>query len=94
MFTVGLADRLSNRPNIKAASLHPGVVDSGFYGGSCIMKFFACCCCCLMVNNEAGARTNLHLSHIPFKDIKNGAYYNDDTEIIEMNPIAQRREEV
>ena len=81
-FTVGLANRLSKYPNIKTASLHPGVVASDFYSGSCLLKFFKCCCCCLMINNEEGARTNLHLSRIPFDRIRNGLYYDADTEVL------------
>lgn len=94
MFTVGLADKLTNRPNIKTASLHPGVVASDFYSGSCLMKFFRCFCCCCMVGNEEGARTNLYLSRVDFGKFKNGAYYDDDTEIVEMNALAQDRGEV
>jgi retinol dehydrogenase 12 len=93
MFTVSLADRLSNRPSIKAMSLHPGVVASDFYSGSCAMRFFRCCCCCLMVDNERGARCSLHLSRVPFAELRSGAYYDDDTAVREMNPIAQDRQE-
>lgn len=91
MFTVSLADKFLNRPNIKAMSLHPGVVASDFYSGSCIMKFFRCCCCCMMVDNERGAMTNLYLSRVEFEKLKSGAYYDDDTTILEMNPVAQDR---
>jgi len=93
MFSVSLADKLSNRPNMKAMSLHPGVVASDFYSGSCMMKFFRCCCCCMMVDNERGAMTNLYLSRVEFNKLKSGAYYDDDTSILEMNPIAQDRTE-
>jgi retinol dehydrogenase 12 len=81
MFTVSLADKLSNRPNMKAMSLHPGVVASDFYSGSCIMKFFRCCCCCMMVDNERGAMTNLYLSRTEFNQLKSGSYYDDDTTV-------------
>ena len=64
MFAVSLADKLSNRPNMKAVSLHPGVVASDFYNGSCILKFFKCCCCCFLVNNERGAMASLHTSRV------------------------------
>lgn len=58
------------------------------------MKFFRCFCCCCMVDNEEGARTNLFLSRVEFSQFKSGAYYDDDTSIVEMNPLAQDRGEV
>jgi NAD(P)-dependent dehydrogenase (short-subunit alcohol dehydrogenase family) len=48
-FTVALADRLSKLPNIKTASLHPGIVSSGFGQDSSVIKCFKCFCCCLFV---------------------------------------------
>jgi len=67
MFASALADRLKNHKNIKAASLHPGFVDSEFGSGvggiSCLRIF----CCCLYVNNEDGARTSLFLSRVKFE---------------------------
>ena len=94
MFSVSLADKLSNRKNIKAVSLHPGIVASEFYNnGSCLLKFFKCCCCCMFVDNERGAMASLHTSRIEFSKLRSGAYYDDDTTIIEMNKIAQNRTE-
>ena len=57
IFTVGLEKLLqkSKLQNIKVASLHPGVVDSGFYNNrgdqSFLMKFFKNCCCCCFISN-------------------------------------------
>jgi len=47
----------------------------------------------MMVDNERGAMTNLYLSRVEFNKLKSGAYYDDDTSILEMNPIAQDRTE-
>lgn len=91
LFTVGLADKLSNRPNIKAVCLHPGVVASDFYSGNCFMRFFRCCCCCFLVDNSAGATTSLFLSRVEYSKLRSGAYYNDDTSLKEMNPLGQNR---
>jgi retinol dehydrogenase 12 len=93
MFTVSLAERLSKRPNIKVMSLHPGVVASDIYSSSCLLRFLRCCCCCVMVDNEQGARCSLHLSRLPFAELRSGAYYDHDTSIVEVNPIAQDRQE-
>ena len=54
-FTVALAKRLEahNVKNVKTVSLHPGVVDSGFYQNT--TKWYAplvkTCCCCLFINS-------------------------------------------
>jgi retinol dehydrogenase 12 len=47
LFTVGLADRLSKFQHIKTVCLHPGIIDSGFGQGSCLIGCFKCLCCCL-----------------------------------------------
>lgn len=52
-FTVGLADRLSKYPNIKAMSLHPGIVNSDFAERTPCCSFlgiFKCLCCCCYVD--------------------------------------------
>lgn len=74
LFTRGLNDLIIRHKikNMKTAALHPGVVDSGFYQSSNLLKCFSCCCGCFMINNEEGARTSLHLSRIPFADLRSG----------------------
>ena len=47
-----------------------------------------------MIDNEAGATTNLYLSRVDYSQLRSGAYYDDDTSIKEMNPLAQNRTEV
>lgn len=96
-FTVGLADKLSKHPNIKTMSLHPGLVDSNFFTEtSCcsIFRMMKICCFCCFVSTETGARTSLHLSRIPFNELKNGEYYDSDTTIIPMNELGRNKKYV
>ena len=72
------------RPNIKAASLHPGAVASDIYRDGCFFKFISCIVCCCLVSNERGARTSLYLSRSKFSEIKSGEYYDSDTSEAEM----------
>ena len=56
VFTLGLRDLIDRRKisHIKTASLHPGIVDSGFYGNiddTFMIKCFKNFCCCFMVTN-------------------------------------------
>ena len=51
MFTVALADKLSNNPKIKAMSLHPGPVASDFYSRSKLLSCMLHLCCCCFVGN-------------------------------------------
>ena len=91
IFTVGLRNLFEkkNLRHLKTASLHPGFVDTGFGLDNNMMKFYRCCCFCLRVNEETGATTSLHLCRIPFEQINNGEYYDDDTKQIEMNKLGR-----
>ncbi len=50
IFTVGLANRLVKYTNVKTASLHPGIVDSGFGRESGYFNCFKSICCCMFVD--------------------------------------------
>lgn len=93
MFTTALADRLTKFKHIKTASLHPGVVDSQFGRGHCMIDCFRRLCCCVYVDNEEGATTSLFLSRIDFEQLQSGAYYNDNTRIKEMKNLGRDRTE-
>jgi retinol dehydrogenase-14 len=96
-FTVGLADRLSKYPNIKAMSLHPGVVDSDFATRTpccSLLGIFKCLCCCCYVDTETGARTSLYLSKSDFKALRSGEFYDSDTTIGAMNELGRNKQQV
>jgi NAD(P)-dependent dehydrogenase (short-subunit alcohol dehydrogenase family) len=93
-FTVGLAERLTKYPHIKAMCLHPGVVDSEFGTGITGLGCFKCFCCCIYVDNETGARTSLHLSRTAFSSLRSGEYYDNNTELTTMNELGRNREHV
>jgi short-subunit dehydrogenase len=91
-FTIGLTEKLSKFPNIKAMSLHPGIVASDFAASApccSLISIFNCLCCCIFVKTETGARTSLYLSRIKFGDLKNGEYYDSDTSIGAMNDLGK-----
>jgi len=89
MFTAHLASKLANNPKIKTFSLHPGVVDTGFGKEKCLMSCLKTLCCCMFVKSERGSQTSLFLARSAFKNLRNGEYYNNDSEIEDMNPIAR-----
>lgn len=72
VFTVGLNElfKKNNLKNIKTASVHPGVVDTGFGNltlqeSGCFRCLRACFSCC-MRTQEAGATTSVYLCRVPF----------------------------
>lgn len=67
LFTSGLNNLISKNglTTIKTASLHPGIVDTGFGTGTPI-SWLKKLCCCFVLNVDEGARTSLYLSRAPF----------------------------
>ena len=94
MFTFSLADKFEkNRPNLKAASLHPGIVDTNFQNEHCLFSCMRCMCCCFFKNPSRGAVASLHASRVPWKDLKNGSYFDTDETLKEPTDLAKNREE-
>ena len=91
LFAVGLKNLFQekNIQNIKSASLHPGIVDTEFGLDDCFLRsmrcFFRFCCCCIQRQSEGGAESTLHVSRIPFEQLKSGEYYDDDCRLTEMD---------
>jgi retinol dehydrogenase 12 len=83
LFAKGLASYLEkNKLNIKTCSLHPGVVRSEFWRDMpLVVKAFSYLgyplLWTLTKSEHEGAETTLHCSLMPFKELKNGAYYSD-----------------
>ena len=74
-----------NIQNVKSASLHPGIVSTGFGTDSLAVKFLRCCCCCMVVESQGGATRTLHVCRIPYEEVKSGEYYDDDSSHKEMD---------
>ena len=72
MFTRSLADKLAHRGNIKAMSLHPGLVASDIYRSGCFFKCIRYLCCCCLVDNREGASTSLKLCRMSFGELQSG----------------------
>ena len=94
MFTFSLADRFEkSRPNLKAVSLHPGIVDTNFQQASCLFTCMKYVCCCFFQKAENGAMASLHASRMPWADIKSGTYFDTDASIKEPSDASKNREE-
>ena len=87
LFTVGLDNlfREKGYKNLKAACLHPGIVQSGFGSDSCFIQCAQWICCCIYIQNQDGAKTSLYLCRTPFPSIQSGEYYDCDTKKKEMD---------
>ena len=94
LFTVGLHNffQKSSFHNLKAVVLHPGIVDTNIASDFCLTKYVKCCFCCFFTNSENGAQTNLHLSRIPFEEVKSGEYYHSDSTHREMDKRGRNME--
>ena len=94
MFTFSLADRFEkSRPNLKAASLHPGAVDTNFQQNSCLFNCIKHVCCCFFKTPENGAVASLRASRTPWPELKNGAYFDADGTLKEPTDSAKNRAE-
>ena len=79
--------------NIKTASVHPGVVDTGFGDQAlqengclrCLKSMFRCC----LRNQEEGSQTSVYLCRLAFGELRSGEYYDSDTRVKEMNKRAR-----
>lgn len=94
LFTVGLADRLTKYPHVKAVCLHPEIVDSDFAARVECCSFLGCfkvLCCCLYVDSERGATTSLFLTREDFSKLRSGEYYDSDTRLGSKNELANDR---
>lgn len=89
LFTQQLFNRISKYQNIKTFSLHPGIVDSNFGSDICFLKFISTLCCCFWVENAEGAKTSIYLSTQDFSKLKNGEYYDSNTQLKEMDKRAR-----
>ena len=81
-----------NIQNLKSASLHPGIVSTGFGSENCLVKVFRCCLCCIVKQSEGGSASTLHVCRIPFEELKSGEYYDDDTKHKEMDKKGRDQE--
>ena len=94
LFAVGLNNlfKEKNIQNVKSASLHPGIVSTGFGTDSLAVKFLRCCCCCMVVESQGGATSTLHVCRIPYEEVKSGEYYDDDSSHKEMDKKGRDQE--
>ena len=91
LFTVGLADLFTrNGWQIKAVSLHPGVVRTGFWRDlpGCL-KVIACITMPLLWTSWEGCQNSLFLILSPWANLTNGEYYVR-CKIEKMNSRAKR----
>ena len=94
MFTFSLADRFEkSKLNIKAASLHPGAVDTNFQNEHCFFNCIRYLCCCCFKSPESGATASLHASRVQWNNLKNGVYFDSDATEKEPTNEAKNREE-
>jgi hypothetical protein len=77
-------------PNISAFAVHPGVVDTGLYEQSALIKCFNVCCGCCMKSPEQGAASSLHCALA--KGLRGGEYYDSDCTWREMNPLGRDKQ--
>ena len=94
MFTFSLADKFEkSKLNIKAASLHPGFIDTNFQNDHCFYNIFRYVFCCCSKSPERGAVASLHASRASWVDLKNGSYFNTDETLKEPSDASKNREE-
>jgi NAD(P)-dependent dehydrogenase (short-subunit alcohol dehydrogenase family) len=96
LFTQGLKNLIArnNLSNVKTATLHPGVVDTGFGQNLALMKCVKCICCCIFIKQEEGTVSTLYLFRSPFEDIINGEYYNEKARVTEMDSRGRNQSDV
>ena len=97
MFSVGLSERFKKSGlNLKAVSLNPGIVQTGFQqaSGMCLLKWLECCCCCIMKSQESGAASTLHVCRCCYEHLQNGEYYDSDSAVVRKHEMAEDQAQV
>lgn len=96
LFTVGLANYFekNNLNNLKSAALNPGGVNTKSENSTCFIKICMTLCCCLFKKPDDGVKTHLHLCNVPFNELQNGKYYDEDQKVKKVEERATNHENV